>query len=232
MDLNAVKQALLGEVQKLGQFFINQQPSQPQQPQGNFIRVNNGVIPFRGPQTAYAQEAQRPVASATPAPISDQQFKYLMGQHDYSAVRSQVQNVLKGTPLEPYSEHFIRSGEQYGVDPRVLITIANNESSLGRRYPTESYNPFGYVVNPPDMTGTTGPVKEKLIWQGLKNAGFTSLDHAIDRLTGRFQRQPTAGYQTFYNDPTIENLQAAYNANPAERDNYLKNAYALTEKFR
>jgi hypothetical protein len=223
MDLTAIKKSLLEEVQKIGQRFIPQQQSNPQ-PQGNFIRVNGGMIPFKGPQVVkQAQAAQ---------PISEAQFKYLMGQNNYSSLRPQVQKVLKGTPLEMYGEEFISRGNQYGVDPRVLITIANNESSMGRRYPVESYNPFGYIVDPPDYGDTTGLEKEGRIWQGLKNAGFTSMPHAIDRLTGRFQRQPTENYKKFYNEPTIENLQTAYNANPAERDTYLKNAYALSEKFR
>ena len=95
----------------------------------------------------------------------------------------------------------------------------------------ESYNPFGYVVNPPKVAkDATGAQKEKAIWQGLINAGFTSMPHSIDRLTGRFQRQPFEGYKTFYKDPTFSNLQYAYNANPKERKEQLEN-FADVEQY-
>lgn len=203
-------------------------PKMWREPTNEVIRqgVNGNTIPTPS-ATPFASPQASPMASSSPAG-----FRYVMGKNDYSDIRGQVYGVLAGTPLEGYAEAFIQAGERHGVDPRVLITIANNESSMGRRYPTDSYNPFGYIVNPPAYGSTTGLEKEGRIWQGLRNAGFNSMDHAIDRLTGRFQRQPTANYQTFYADPTIENLQAAYNANPEERDQYIKNAYSLSERFK
>lgn len=188
----------------------------------------NGAPPPGAPELAPTQSPGVPAAS----PISGAGFRYQMGQNNYSSIRGQVESILAGTPLEAFTQDFIKAGERYGVDPRVLVTIANNESSLGKQYPQDSHNPFGYIVDAPDMAGTTGLEKEGRIWQGLRNAGFTSMPHAIDALTGRFQRQPTENYKKFYSEPTIENLQAAYNANPEEREVYLKNAYALAERFK
>lgn len=191
----------------------------------NTILGNNlPKSPDRGPSTSVPQRSPAykgniPVQAswldkgAAPA-SSTNEFKYQMGQDDYSNLKPQIEAILKGTPLEPYMNNFIQAGNQNGIDPRVLLTIANNESSLGKNYPTDSNNPFGYLVG-------GGGV------QGLKNAGFTSVPMAIERLTGRFKRQPTQGYKDFYNNPTVQNLQTAYNANPAEQDTYIRNALNL-----
>lgn len=173
------------------------------------------------------------VAAAQPMPQAmaaapSNGFKYQMGQEDYSSLRPQIESVLssKQSPLTQYVDKFIEAGNKHKIDPRVLVTIANNESSMGKNYPTNSYNPFGYIW----LDGKHPSNYEEII-QGLYGAGFTSMDHAIDALTGRFARQPTENYKKFYSDPTIENLQAAYNANPGEKDNYIKNGYDLAASF-
>lgn len=190
-------------------------------------------------QQAPQQPQQSPVAS--PAIQNAQQmgqgeFKYQMGKHDYSSIKPQIQAVLKGTPLEQYADNFIEAGNKHGVDPRVLITVANNESSLGKTYPQDSYNPFGY--NASGAGHIQGPDGKSYVNvdAGLKQAGFTSLPMAIDRLTQRFSDHPFnptgQGYTNFRQDPTVSNLQMAYNSAPDERANYLKNAQALVQQFR
>lgn len=193
-------------------------PTPPPSVTGNVNNMKMSYGPIHStpvPTVQPIQESQQPTSG----------FRYQMGQHDYSNIGSQVMKALKGTPLESYANDFIQAGNKHGIDPRVLITIANNESSMGRKYPTDSFNPFGYLVNPTTGHGVSD------VYTGLRNAGFTSLPHAIDALTARFERQPTENYKKFYQDPTISNLQTAYNANPAERDNYLKNGNALLQYF-
>lgn len=183
----------------------------PQQPEW----ISGSVPPVR-PQN---QLLNALTPSPTPAPQSTDSFKYSMGQNDYSSLIPQIQGVLKDTPLAAYSGDFINAANKYGVDPRVLLTIANNESSLGKNYPVDTYNPFGYLVG-------GGGV------EGLKGAGFTSLSHAIDALTSRFARQPDSGYKQFYADPTVGNLQYAYNRTDAEKETYLKNAGDFISKVK
>lgn len=182
------------------------------------------------------KETAQPEVSISSSSSPDSQFSYSMGQKDYKFTRPQIERLLKEkqSPLLPYLDSFVTAGERYGVDPRVLVSIANNESSLGKRYPEDSYNPFGYVVktDPTETPAPEGVDREKQIWRYLKNAGFTSMDHAIDRLTNRFQRQPTEGYKKFYTEPTFDNLQRAYNANDAERENYLKMLNELVPYFK
>lgn len=210
----------------------------------SLIEAIQGKLAQYGGSSTYSWRRNPPQQTqSTPAPSaspqanlgtqmtkSDSGFKFKMGLKDYSFVRPQLEklfNAKKNPPVQKYLDEFIKAGEQYGIDPRVLVSISGVESSFGNRYPEQSYNPFGYLVMPQGLPqARNGAEKEQQIWQGLQGAGFTSMPHAIDRLTGRFQRQPTAGYQAFYQDPSLENLQKAYNANPAEAENYIKN---LTE---
>ncbi len=182
---------------------------------------------YPAPDLTGDQPTPQPTQAPTQGPLQQfanttkptSNFQYRMGSSDYSDVAPQVQNAVKGTPMEPYANDFVQAGQKYGVDPRVLPTIANNESSLGKNYPTDTYNPFGYLVG-------GGGV------QGLRNAGFTSLPNAIDRLTNRFAKQPTANYKQFYQQPTIENLQAAYNATPDEAAGYNQKSSDFVSKFK
>lgn len=227
IDASAISQAIGGAARGVGNFIgqmFQPTPSQPvmwRQPTHEQLTIQNGKMvpvnaPVYGPQQPSPMPSASPMAfqqgpSATPMPEgAAAQFRFQMGQNQYPQAAAQLQKMFGqfNSPLAAQIPEFVKAGEKYGVDPRVLALIAQIESSGGKQYPQESYNPFGYLVN-------GGGV------QGLKNAGFTSLPQAIDALTGRFQRQPFQGYKTFYQDPSISNLQAAYNANPAEQSRYL-----------
>ncbi len=51
---------------------------------------------------------------------------------------------------EPLVEHindFFKAGEQYSVDPYLILAIADLESVFGKHIPPGSYNPFGRVCD-------------------------------------------------------------------------------------
>lgn len=202
------------------QMFVNRQTVQPlvqaqaPVPQISPTQIANNIIAKLSP-------TGMPIATATPSPAKGktatvqaktvpanvEQFKFSFGQPPANAEQQlkAFYSNLNNPPLAQFIPQMVAAGQKYGVDPRILAYIGQIESSGGQNYPTESYNPFGYLVN-------GGGV------QGLKNAGFTSIPHAIDALTHRFANQRFPGYVKFREDPTISNLQMAYNANPAERD--------------
>lgn len=157
-----------------------------------------GAIPQVAPQINSPQDGGR---------ITDT-FKYQMGLDKYPEAKRQLQAMYqaKGNPpMAQYVDQFVAMGEKYKVDPRILATIAQIESSGGRNYPPQSYNPFGYL-------GGDGPtVADKL------NAGFTSVPHAIEALTRRFSSR----YPEFIKNPTPAQLQQSYNATPSEKQRYL-----------
>lgn len=118
-------------------------------------------------------------------------------------------------PMSQFQPEIIAAARKYGIDPRVVPLIAQIESSGGKNYPQDSYNPFGY------LGGDGNTVEDKL------HAGFTSLPMAIDRMTNRFANK----YPALHDKPTFENLQAVYNANPAEQKQYLANMQKLLPMF-
>lgn len=135
-------------------------------------------------------------------------FKFIMGQNKYPDAKRQLETMYKAKgnpPMAQYTDQFVAMGEKYKVDPRILATIAQIESSGGRNYPQQSNNPFGY------LGGTGGTVAERL------NAGFTSVPHAIEALTRRFSTR----YPDFIKNPTPSQLQTSYNATPSERERYI-----------
>lgn len=173
-------------------------------------------------------QAQAPIPTSTPIPTPSptptlDQFTFDMGKNNYAYLKPQIDSFYQGynnPPLSANIDDFIKAGEKYGVDPRILVAIGHNESSSGKNYPVDSNNPFGYVVEP------NGDVV-----QGLKNAGFTSIPHAIDRLTYRFSRDKNR-YPEFLENPNIDNLQRSYNATDGEREGYLKNLKSTIGKMR
>ena len=200
----------------------------------------NRLIPSQTFNYDWSAERQRPVALPAVQPAlakqmtgsslpSANEFKYIMGKKDYQFTRPQLQRLFKekDSPLSPQLDEFIKAGEKHGIDPRILASVAQVESSLGKQYPETSFNPFGYIW----LEGGKHPENYEEIVRGLYGAGFESLPHAIDALTGRFNRQPTEGYKKFYQDPTFSNLQQAYNANERERENYLKVLAELQQYF-
>lgn len=200
-------------------------PQAGPKPTGKFGTSKGLINPVPAAQINEWRNKIQPIPNAKPGewqgkvqPMAAQNFKFApFGQKDYSQYTQQILNMYKGggAPLQANVQDFVKAGNKYGVDPRILAVIGQIESSGGKKYPVQSNNPFGYIVN-----------------GSVNNAGFTSVPHAIDRLTYRFAKPGTsANYNTFRTNPTFSNLQAAYNANPAERDRYIQIFSNLVKYF-
>lgn len=50
-------------------------------------------------------------------------------------------------PLVEHVEVFFKAGEQYDIDPYLILAIADLESVFGKHIPPGSYNPFGRVCD-------------------------------------------------------------------------------------
>jgi len=50
------------------------------------------------------------------------------------------------SPLEPYTEYFVKTAEKYDLDYRLLPAIAMQESNLCKKAPKDSYNCWGYGI--------------------------------------------------------------------------------------
>jgi len=51
------------------------------------------------------------------------------------------------SPLFPYSDNIVEAGRQYGVDPRLIVAIAQQESNLGKKSPPDCFNAWGWGIH-------------------------------------------------------------------------------------
>lgn len=51
------------------------------------------------------------------------------------------------SPLAPYTDYILEVSEKHGLDWRLLVGIAGNESLFGRVVPPDSYNAWGWGVH-------------------------------------------------------------------------------------
>ena len=51
------------------------------------------------------------------------------------------------SPLAHCSDLFVTVSDKYGLDWRLLVAIAQQESNLGKKVPDGSYNPFGWGIH-------------------------------------------------------------------------------------
>lgn len=61
-----------------------------------------------------------------------------------------VKNYLKryNSPMVNHTDELITAAERYNLDPLLLVAIAQCESNLGRKMPTDDcYNPFGWGIH-------------------------------------------------------------------------------------
>lgn len=50
------------------------------------------------------------------------------------------------SPLEPYAVDLVQASDQYGLDHRLLVAIAMQESTLCKKIPENSYNCWGFGI--------------------------------------------------------------------------------------
>lgn len=90
-----------------------------------------------------------------------------------------IRNYLKeyASPLEPFADEVVKVGDKYGVDPKLLVAIAQQESNLCKVIPPDSHNCWGFGIYgdkvtrfasyPEALDTVAGTLKKKYIDQGL-----------------------------------------------------------------
>lgn len=64
---------------------------------------------------------------------------------EYKEVRLKSFLESYNSPLSDYAGDFVETSEKYGLDWRLLASIAGVESTFGKRIPTNSYNAYGWA---------------------------------------------------------------------------------------
>jgi hypothetical protein len=84
------------------------------------------------------------------------------------------------SPLAPYSEYIFEISQQTGIDYRLLVAIAQQESNLCKKIPEDSYNCWGWGIHsrgtlrfssyPEAIKTVAEGIKENYISKGLETA--------------------------------------------------------------
>jgi hypothetical protein len=151
MELGTQLQAGLAQLQQLGL-----QPGSVSPPPAAGMRVVSGVTDRR-------IGTIQPDGTYVPEPGA---FR----QDDPSAFRAQLTDLLKrrGSPMADSVDALVASSLRHGVDPRLMVAIAGQESEFGTTNPDSlRNNPFGFF------------------WNGDSNSPFSSWEEGYERVATR-----------------------------------------------
>lgn len=89
-----------------------------------------------------------------------------------------------GSPMAPYADLIVKSADDYGLDFRLLVSIAMCESNLGKHMPSShSFNPFGIAVYTGQINGKNFASWEDAITWVSKYIKESYYDKGIINLT-------------------------------------------------
>ncbi len=145
------------------------------------LDLNTGILDVKGgvlgltldtdtTQENYAvSNFEEPIVFAA-LPSFDQQIKTSIKTADArpEIIRQYLQQYE--SPLEPYSNLIVELSDQYNFDYRWLVAIAQQESSLCKRIPENSYNCWGWGI------------------YGDKVTRFDSFEDALRRIAPQFTK--------------------------------------------
>lgn len=118
-----------------------------------------------------------------------------------------IQQYLKkyDSPLLPYSDQIVAKAEEYDIDFRLLVAIAQQESNLCKKIPENSFNCWGWGIH---SRGTLRfqnyPEAIDTITQGLKtkylDKGYTTPEEIMKKYTPASPGTWAAGINQFLGD--------------------------------
>ncbi len=111
-------------------------PSKPAEPQ---VLAASGHNLFESPQSGVSVYASLPSS----APVAETKLEFV------DARPIIIKNYLKryGSPLEPYANYLVEAADRNGLDFRLLVAIAQQESNLCKRIPPDSHNCWGWGIH-------------------------------------------------------------------------------------
>lgn len=146
---------------------------------------------------------QKSVAYAA-LPSSQNTFNDEIEQKD-----GRVENIRQffakyNSPLEPYAQNIIDAAEKYGIDYRLVPSIAMQESNLCKKIPDGSHNCWGYGIYGGKVTKFDNyPQAIETITKGLsknyKGAGLETPEEIMNKYTPSSNGSWAKGVNHFMN---------------------------------
>jgi hypothetical protein len=101
--------------------------------------VQNQIVNIQTPHSSPR------VYAAIPDPVGQVAGAATAGDARTEIIKQYLQRYE--SPLVPYSELIIQTAEKYGLDFRLLVAIAQQESNLCKKIPPESHNCWGWGIH-------------------------------------------------------------------------------------
>ncbi len=106
------------------------------------------------------------------------------------------------SPLEPYADYIFAVSEKYGLDYRLLVAIAQQESNLGKKIPLGSYNAWGWGIHSRGTLGFSGWEEAiETVARGLRedylNQGLVTPEEMMSKYTPLSNGSWAAGVNQF-----------------------------------
>lgn len=106
------------------------------------------------------------------------------------------------SPLEPYAKLIVDVSEKYGLDFRLLVAIAQQESNLCKKVPVDSYNCWGWGIHSRGtLRFTSYPEAIETVARGLRedyfDKGYTTPEEIMKKYTPLSSGSWAFGVQQF-----------------------------------
>ncbi len=141
----------------------------------------------------------------------------------------------KGSPLAGLGNQFVQYGQQYGIDPRLIVAISGAETSFGGYGPSQKiHNPFGMGpgIQYPNYGSAIGAVAQNL----AKNYFKQGLD-TIPEIQKKWAPSGATNDPTGLNNNWVKNVSQFYSelggdpGTAADTQKYIQTAAALESQY-
>lgn len=143
------------------------------------------------------------VYAAVPDPIGKVAGEAVVGDARVEIIRQYMEKYE--SPLTPYAEQIVQAAEENGIDFRLLVAIAQQESNVCKKIPDSSYNCWGWGIH---SKGTLRfhnyPEAIDTVSKGLKeeyvDKGYTTPEEIMKKYTPSSPGTWAAGVTQFLED--------------------------------
>lgn len=106
------------------------------------------------------------------------------------------------SPLIPYAQTLVDTSEKYGLDFRLLVAIAQQESNLCKKIPSDSYNCWGWGIHSKGtLRFASFPEAIETVAKGLRedyfDKGYTTPEELMKKYTPASPGSWAFGVQQF-----------------------------------
>ncbi len=112
----------------------------------NLLNQNRNLNPFTGNNSAFSRHQNTVIAYAA-LPTSVSAIETNVTTSDSRPVIIEAYFSAYDSPLKGYGDLIVKMADKHGLDPFLLVAIAQQESNLCKIIPDDSYNCWGWGIH-------------------------------------------------------------------------------------